>query len=77
MLLRLDNAEDGRERQDRGDRRKCHSAGAGATLAPSRIGGLVQVLRHVEERRKKKMIIVADAPHAEQHERRLRPGRSS
>ena len=39
------------------------------------IGGLVEVLRHIEDGREEDDHVVAHAPDPEQHERRLRPAR--
>ena len=73
VLERLDHAQHDREEDHRADRRQRHPAQPLEGARAVELGGLVQVLRHVEDRRQEDDHDVADAPEREQRQRRLRP----
>ena len=75
VLQALDHAEDDREQDHRAHRRERHVAHALQRARAVELGGLVEVLRHVEHRSEKDDHHVPDSPEAEQDQRRLRPFR--
>ena len=66
VLQALDHAEDDREQDHRADRRQRHPAQPLQRPGAVELGRLVEVPRHVEDRREEDDHRVADAPEAEQ-----------
>ena len=76
VLERLDHAEHDREEDHRADRRQRHPAQPLERARAVELRRLVQVPRHVEDRGQEDDHDVADAPHREQRQGRLRPLRA-